>query len=49
MGSKVFGSVLVAVEDVEVVSVDLDVATYWHFCWRDELHLLVHVLILSSL
>ena len=49
VGGKVLGRVLVAVEDVEVVAIDLDVSSHWHFCWQDETHLLVHVLILSSL
>ena len=49
MSGKVLGGVLVAVQDVEVVSVDLDVAANWHFCRRNELHLLVDILVLSSL
>ena len=49
MGGKVFGSVLVAVEDVEVVTIDLNVAAHWHVCWGDELQLFVNILILSSL
>ena len=49
VSGQVLGGILVTVEDVEVVSVDLNVSTNWHVCWSDELHLLVHVLVLLFL
>ena len=49
MGRQVFGGVLIAVEDVEIVTIDLDITTYGHVCWCNEFHHLVNVLILSSL
>ena len=49
MGGQVFCSVLIAVEDMEIVTIDLDITAYGHVCWGNEIHHLVDVLILSSL
>ena len=38
VSGKIFSCVFIAVEDMEVVAIDLNVATYWHVCWRDEFH-----------
>ena len=49
MGSQVFGCVVVAAQQVEVVAVDLDVAADWQFRGRDEVVVSVDVLVLSAL
>jgi len=49
MGSKIFSGVLIGVEDMEVVTIDLDVTADWDVSWSDEIVVLVDVLILSSL
>lgn len=49
MGSKIFSGVLIRVEDMEVVTIDLDVTADWKVGWSDEIVVLVDVLILSSL
>lgn len=49
MSVQVLLRVLVAREDVEVVAVDLDVAAEGHVSWRDELLILVHILVLPTL
>jgi hypothetical protein len=49
MGSKIFSGVLIRVEDVEVITIDLDVTADWDVSWGDEIVVLVDVLILSSL
>jgi len=49
VSGKVFSRVFIAAEDVEVVSVDLDVSTNWQFWWCDELVVLINVLVLPSL
>lgn len=49
MGSKIFGGVLIGVEDVEVITINLDVTADWDVSWGDEIVVLVDVLILSSL
>ena len=48
MGGEIFGGVLIAVEDVEVVTIDLDVTADWDISWSNEFVVLVDVLILSS-
>ena len=48
VSGEVLGGVLVAVQDVEVIAVDLDVSADWHITRSDIVHHPVHVLILSS-
>ena len=49
VSGQVLRGVLVAVQDVEVIAVDLDVSADWHVTGSDVVHHPVHVLILSSL
>jgi len=49
VSGKVFGSVLITAEAMEVVSIDLDISTNWKFTWGDEFVVPVNVLVLSSL
>ena len=49
MSSEIFGSVLIGIENMEVVTINLDVTTDWKVSWSNEVVVLVDVLILSSL
>ena len=48
MLTEVFGSVIVAAQDVEGVPIDLDVAANGHVAWSDWLVVVVNVLVLVS-
>lgn len=48
MSVEVVLCVLVTRQDVERMSLDLNIATNWHIGWRDELHVLVHILVLFA-
>ena len=49
VGSQVLVRVLVTGENVEGVSVDLNITTNWHVGWVDESSTLVNILVLSAL
>ena len=48
MGREIFCGVVITTKNMEVVSIDLDVAAHWQVAWGDEFICLVNVLILSS-
>lgn len=49
MGSKILGSEVIAVEDMIVVPIDLDVSANWQVSWSDEFISVIDVLVLGSL
>ena len=49
MSGEELGGVLVAAQDVEVVSINLDVSTNWEVGRRDKDRILINILVLSSL
>jgi len=48
VGLKVLFSILIHAENVEIVSVDLDITSLWHIRWSDESTIVVDILVLIS-